>query len=196
MKTKCSFFRHVILLFLGFWVAFSLYAQKQEAVSLEKNLERLLPSEKLLDRPFGRKDFEMFEHPDKVFYPEIWIDCLCGNLSKKGILADLEAISEAGFAGVQMFFGNRGDAWPGVEQIACLSPQWEEFVQYAAQESQRLGLRFTLQNCPGWAMAGGPWIKPEKAMRHIVWSSVLSLSEERQATSAHIQGGEIRLSLP
>ena len=196
MKTKCSFFRHVILLFLGFWVAFSLYAQKQEAVSLEKNLERLLPSEKLLDRPFGRKDFEMFEHPDKVFYPEIWIDCLCGNLSKKGILADLEAISEAGFAGVQMFFGNRGDAWPGVEQIACLSPQWEEFVQYAAQESQRLGLRFTLQNCPGWAMAGGPWIKPEKAMRHIVWSSVHSLSEERQATSAHIQGGEIRLSLP
>jgi hypothetical protein len=27
-----------------------------------------------------------------------------------------------------------------------------------------------MQNCPGWAMSGGPWIKPENAMRHLVWS--------------------------
>lgn len=162
-------FRGGVLLLLAWVSVFPLCAKVQQSV-LDKRLERLLPSGKILDRSFSRKDFEMFQHPDKVFYPEIWIDCLCGNLSKKGILADLEAIQEAGFSGVQMFFGNRGDAWPGVEQIPCLSPQWEDFVQYAAQEAQRLGLRFTLQNCPGWAMAGGPWITPEKAMRHMVWS--------------------------
>lgn len=144
-----------------------------------------LPSDKLLQRPFGKADETLFVHPPKVFYPEIWVDCLCGNLSKEGIHADLEAIHDAGFSGVQLFFGNRGGAWPGVEQISCLSPEWEDFVVYAAEEAHRLGLRFTLQNCPGWAMAGGPWITPDKAMRHLVWSKTL----------AHA-GDEVTLPLP
>ena len=37
-------------------------------------------------------------------------------------------------------------------------------------ESRRLGLKFSMENCPGWAMAGGPWIKPSEAMRQLVWS--------------------------
>ena len=135
-----------------------------------------LPSSKMLERPFRKADKSLFASPPRVFYPEIWVDCLCGNLSKEGIHADLEAIQEAGFSGVQMFFGNRGGAWPGVRQIPCLSPEWEDFVTYAAEEAHRLGMRFTLQNCPGWAMAGGPWITPEKAMRHIVWSKTITKS--------------------
>ncbi len=133
-----------------------------------------LPSRKMLQRPFCKADERLFERPPQVFYPEIWVDCLCGNLSEEGITADLEAIHEAGFSGVQLFFGNRGGAWPGVEQISCLSPEWEDFVVHAAREAHRLGMRFTLQNCPGWAMAGGPWITPDKAMRHLVWSKTLA----------------------
>ena len=144
-----------------------------------------LPPYKMLERPFCKADQSLFANPPSVFYPEIWVECLNGNLSKEGILADLEAIHEAGFSGVQMFFGNQGGAWPGVKQISCLSSEWEEFVAYAAQEAGRLGLRFTLQNCPGWAMAGGPWIKPEQAMRHLVWSKTLAHS-----------GDEVTLPLP
>ena len=135
-----------------------------------------LPSAKILERPFRKVDESLFACPPRVFYPEIWVDCLCGNLSKEGIHADLEAIHDAGFSGVQMFFGNRGGAWPGVRQIPSLSAEWEDFVTYAAEEAHRLGMRFTLQNCPGWAMAGGPWITPEKAMRHIVWSKTMTKS--------------------
>lgn len=140
-------------------------------MSLQTFSQPLLPSEELLGRPFCKEDRTLFENPQRVFYPEVWIDCLCGNLSREGIKADLEAIDEAGFSGVQMFFGNRGGAWPGVKQILSLSPEWEDFVRYAAQKADSLGLRFTLQNCPGWAMAGGPWITPDKAMRHLVWTS-------------------------
>jgi len=132
--------------------------------------EAFLPESRMLERPFGRKDYKLFCHPPKVFYPEVWVDCLCGNLSIEGMKADLEAISQAGFSGVQLFFGNRGGAWPGVEQIMSLSPQWEDVVRYAAEKADSLGLRFTLQNCPGWAMAGGPWITPDKAMRHLTWT--------------------------
>lgn len=137
-----------------------------------------LPSAEVLHRPFSNEDKTLFMSPQKVFYPEIWVDCLCGNLSREGITADLESIAEAGFSGVQMFFGNRGGAWPGVRQISCLSPEWEEFVRFAAEEAHRLGLRFTLQNCPGWAMAGGPWITPDKAMRHLVWSTTITSSPD------------------
>ena len=129
-------------------------------------------------------DAARFAHPDRVFYPEIWIDCMCGNLSERGITADLEAIAEAGFNGVQLFFGNRGTAWPGVEQVEVLSPQWESFVRHAADEAHRLGLRFTLQNCAGWAMAGGPWIAPVDAMRHLVMSRT------------DVQGGDVDVALP
>ena len=130
-----------------------------------------LPDKKKLSCSFTAKDRQHFEQPDKVYYPEIWVNCLGGNLSKEGIQADLEAIAEGGFSGVQFFFGNRGGTWPGIDHpILCLSQEWEDFVQYAAQEAKRRGLRFTLQNCPGWAMAGGPWIKPENAMRHLTWT--------------------------
>ena len=40
---------------------------------------------------------------------------------------------------------------------------------FVADECKRLGLTFTRQTCPGWAMSGGPWIKPENAMRHLIW---------------------------
>lgn len=143
-----------------------------------------LPSQEVLQRPFCDADAEMFVSPEKIFYPEVWVDCLCGNMSEEGILADLEAIKAAGFSGVQFFFGNRGGAWPGVEQMRVLSPRWESFVKYAAGQADRLGLRFTLQNCPGWAMAGGPWITPDKAMRHLTASRVVT------------EGGQVSIDLP
>lgn len=130
-----------------------------------------LPDPALQQRAFGSDDATAFRNPQKVFHPETWFHFIGGNVAKPGITADLEAISGAGISGVQFFHGQFGGAWPGVEpQIQCLTESWDDAVRHAATESQRLGLRFTMQNCPGWAMAGGPWITPDKAMRHLVWS--------------------------
>lgn len=130
-----------------------------------------VPETGFQQRSFGREDVSAFREPQKVFHPETWFHFIGGNVAKPGITADLEAISGAGISGVQFFHGQFGGAWPGVEpQIQCLTESWDGAVRHAATESQRLGLRFTMQNCPGWAMAGGPWITPDKAMRHLVWS--------------------------
>lgn len=128
-----------------------------------------LPSPDDLQRPFGTHDRTSFASPDNVHYPETWFHYIGGNVSKEGITADLEAIAAAGIRGVQLFHGQFGGKWPATgTPITCLSPSWDDAVRHTAEECKRLGLRFTMQNCPGWAMSGGPWIKPENAMRTIV----------------------------
>ena len=111
-----------------------------------------------------------FYCPPKDNYPQTWFHFIGNNVSIEGITADLEAIADAGISGVQFFHGYQGDKkWPEVhEGIAPLSENWDEAVKHIGEECKRLGLEFTIQNCPGWAMAGGPWIKPENAMRMLV----------------------------
>ena len=105
--------------------------------------------------------------------PETWFHVIGGNASKEGLTADLEAIRDAGISGIQFFHGGRHSdvtPWPGLEdrQIPCLSAAWDDLVAHAARECRRLGLTFKMQNCPGWSMAGGPWITDETAQRRLV----------------------------
>ena len=105
--------------------------------------------------------------------PETWFHLIGGNVSKAGLTADLEAIKAAGIGGIQLFHGQIGknQTWPGVTNpIPCLSANWDGMVAHAAAECRRLGLTFKLQNCPGWSMSGGPWIRPENAMRNLCCS--------------------------
>ena len=113
-----------------------------------------------------------FRTPERVKRPETYFFFFGGNVAAPGITADLEAVKSAGIAGIKLFNGNsaRG-AWPGVpKQIKCLSPEWDALVGHFGDECKRLDLRMAMQVCPGWAMAGGPWIKPEHAMRHLAVS--------------------------
>ena len=120
----------------------------------------------------GEEPEKMFLHPDRTYYPETWFHFVNGNVSREGITRDLEAIAESGIQGIQLFHGRMNDdVWPGtVEPIECLTPKWEDLVRHTATEAHRLGMRFSLQTCPGWAMSGGPWIKPEQAMRHLIYT--------------------------
>lgn len=136
----------------------------QETVKAFPSMEEML-------RPFSEKDYKAFNSPDRVHYPETWFHYIGGNVSFEGITADLEAIASAGISGVQLFHGQFGGRWPATtDDIQCLSENWDEAVKHTAAECKRLDLRFSMQNCPGWAMSGGPWIKPENAMRTLVYS--------------------------
>ncbi|GAB5405661.1 MAG: hypothetical protein Aurels2KO_38920 [Aureliella sp.] len=105
-------------------------------------------------------------------HPQTWFHLIGGNVNREALTKDLEAVSSAGLSGIQLFHG-RGRPWPGVTpQIQTLSETWDSLISRVANETQRLGLKFTMQNCPGWAMSGGPWITPDKAMRHLVFSRV------------------------
>lgn len=131
----------------------------------------IVPDPESLLVPFGPGDEEAFRSPAKVYYPETWFHFIGGNVSREGIDADLEAIAGAGISGVQWFHGYFGGPWPETgPQLKTMTPEWEEMVGYLGRKAESLGLRLTIQTCPGWSMAGGPWIEPENAMRMLVWS--------------------------
>ena len=108
-----------------------------------------------------------FNQPAKQYYPETWFHLNGKNISKVGLTADLEAISYSGMQGIQLF-NKSGPAFENVEQISILSPEWESMIAHVADESDRLGLALTFQNCPGWSMAGGPWMSAEQAQRELI----------------------------
>ena len=104
----------------------------------------ILPSSEELNRSFGEKDKAAFLSPSKVYYPETWFHFIGGNVSKKGITSDLQAIAGSGLSGIQFFHGQFGGPWPGVDSpITCLSPRWEDALLHTAKECRRLGLKFT-----------------------------------------------------
>lgn len=123
------------------------------------------------EQPFGPQDVAHFQNPPAENRPETWFHFIGDNVSREGVEADLTAISEAGIGGIHWFHGAFGGRWPGVEHpVVPLSEEWEQMVGHMARTAHEKGLRLTLQTCPGWAMAGGPWIEPEEAMRDLVWS--------------------------
>ena len=108
-----------------------------------------------------------FLTPEKRYYPETWFHLNGKNISKAGLTADLEAISASGMQGIQLF-NKKGPAYPDMPQVAILTPEWEQMIGHVADETDRLGLNLSFQNCPGWSMAGGPWVPAEEAQRELI----------------------------
>ncbi|HZF64786.1 MAG TPA: glycosyl hydrolase, partial [Chitinophagaceae bacterium] len=161
-RAYCAVFRLVSLTCAVFF-ADSAIAQVERAPFLPTQIE--------LNRRFGPNDKLSFANPPKTYHPATWFHFIGGNVSKEGITNDLEAIAKAGFSGIHLFHGQFGGPWPGVApQITALSPNWDDAVRHAAEECKRLGLTFLMNNTPGWATSGGPWIEPSNAMRHLIWS--------------------------
>jgi hypothetical protein len=96
----------------------------------------------------------------------MWMD---GNLDRRGITADLEAMKNAGIGGVIICEVNVGVPRGAVE---FMSPEWRRLFKHAVSEAERLGLEITLNAGPGWTGSGGPWVKPEQSMQHIVASAI------------------------
>ena len=93
------------------------------------------------------------------------------NISRAGITKDLEAMKRAGLGGATIldiaeFRHDKGT-------VKSLSPEWYGMVNWAGREADRLGLSLSFHNCPGWSSSGGPWIKPENAMKMMCWTETV-----------------------
>jgi len=54
--------------------------------------------------------------------------------------------------------------------VRFMSKLWRELFKHAVMEAERLGLQMDLNAGPGWTGSGGPWVKAEQSMQHVVAS--------------------------
>ncbi|MDR0611005.1 MAG: hypothetical protein LBG58_12905 [Planctomycetaceae bacterium] len=112
-------------------------------------------------------EFSLFQVPPDSVRPWVYWFIMDGNFSKEGITADLESMKQQGIGGVILMEVNLGVPRGKVD---FMSEQWQELFAHAVHETERLGLQLTLNSGPGWTGSGGPWIKPEQSMLHLVAS--------------------------
>ena len=110
-----------------------------------------------------------FASPPDTARPWVYWFVMDGNFTRAGITADFEAMQRAGIGGVIFMEVN-----VGIPQgpVKFMSPEWRQLIKHAVAEAERLGLQITMNAGPGWTGSGGPWVKPEQSMQHIVASVV------------------------
>jgi len=121
--------------------------------------------------PADQKELaKSFAKPPASARPWVYWFPLSGNLSKKGITADFEAMARAGIGGLLYMEVDQG-APKGPADFA--GPLWRELFTHACNEAKRLGLEINMNNDAGWCGSGGPWITPELSMQKVVWSETV-----------------------
>ncbi|MBZ5516558.1 MAG: hypothetical protein LAN62_17255, partial [Acidobacteriia bacterium] len=111
-----------------------------------------------------------FKDPPDLAKPRVWWHWMNGNVTKEGITADLEWMKRVGLGGMQMFDGDMGTPRFVDKRLMWMTPEWKDAFRHAAVEANRLGIEMSMATSGGWSESGGPSVKPEEAMKKIVWS--------------------------
>ncbi len=108
-----------------------------------------------------------FANPPDNARPGVYWYFMDGNYSREEMTADLESMKAAGIGNVVFLEVNVGVPRGPVDM---LSEEWQDLFVHLVREAERLGIEITLGVGPGWSGSGGPWVKPEQSMRHLVAS--------------------------
>jgi hypothetical protein len=102
-----------------------------------------------------------------------------GAISKEGITADIKAMKQGGIGGAYLMTV-KDTTKPSIYQPVArqLTPLWWTMIKHAMAEAKRYDVKLALHVSDGFALAGGPWIKPEASMQKLVW------------TQSHVKGGK------
>jgi hypothetical protein len=127
-------------------------------------------------KPVSAKLESGFSNPPARAKPYVWWLWMNGNVTRQGITADLEAMSESGIGGAWIFnIGSSHGCNTPAGPVDYMSDEWLELVKFSVSEAKRLGLQLGVENCAGWSTMGGPWIKPEYASQKLV-STVIKVA--------------------
>ncbi len=113
---------------------------------------------------------DQFRRPPDSARPWVYCFWLEGNVTREGITADLEAMRRAGIGGLLFMDGAMGNP---VGPHRFMSDSWRAMFKHMVAEADRLGLEINLNNDPGWAGSGGPWIQPQQAAQKVVMSETI-----------------------
>jgi hypothetical protein len=111
-----------------------------------------------------------FKEPPDSAKPRVWWHWTNGNVTKDGITKDLQWMKRVGIGGMQLADVAAGGGQTVAQKTRFGSSEWFDAVRHAAAEAQRLKLEMGIFSSAGWSETGGPWVKPEQAMKKLVWS--------------------------
>lgn len=108
-----------------------------------------------------------FLNPPDSSKPGVYWYFMDGNLSREEMTKDLESMKEAGIS--NLVFLEVGIGVPR-GPVDFMSEEWQDLYVHAVREAERLGIKILLGAGPGWCGSGGPWVKPDESMQHLVFS--------------------------
>lgn len=111
-----------------------------------------------------------FNNPPQSARPRVWWHWLNGNVTKDGIDKDLDWLARIGIGGVQNFDANLQTPQIVKERLVYMTDGWKDAFRHAVQTADAKGLEFAIAASPGWSETGGPWVKPQDAMKKLVWA--------------------------
>lgn len=118
----------------------------------------------------SKLESEFLSPPESVQTSVYWY-WMCGNISKEGVIKDLEEMKRVGIN--RAFIGhNYFDPYEGGRNVRLMSDEWWEILHTALKKAAELDIEIGLFNSPGWTQAGGPWIKPSESMRYLTHSDL------------------------
>ncbi len=119
---------------------------------------------------FHKLETEFVHIPDSVQTSVYWY-WISGNISKEGVVKDLEAMKKVGIN--RAFIGNIGLDDVPYGKVKMFTDEWWDILHAALKAATRLNIQIGIFNGPGWSQSGGPWIKPGQSMRYITSSQVM-----------------------
>lgn len=126
------------------------------------------------------KAFKQIPEEAKLGVYWYWIS---DNISEEAVVKDLKAMKEKGIN--RAFIGNIGQDGVQYGDVKMLSEEWWKVMRTALRTATELDIEIGIFNSPGWSQSGGPWVKPEQAMRYLA------------ASQTTVSGGKlIELDLP
>src|ERR1700683_997508 len=111
-----------------------------------------------------------FKTPPNSAKPRVWWHWMNGNITKEGIQLDLEWMKRVGIGGFQNFDASLGTPKLVDKRLVYMTSEWKDAFLFTTKLADQLGLEEAIAGSPGWSESGGPWVKPEQAMKKVTWS--------------------------
>ena len=111
-----------------------------------------------------------FQNPPVSARPRVWWHWMNGNITKEGINLDLDWMKRVGIGGFQNFDAALGTPKLVDKRLVYMTPEWKDAFLFTTHKADALGLEMAIAGSPGWSESGGPWVKPNQAMKKLVWS--------------------------
>jgi hypothetical protein len=123
-----------------------------------------------------------FQVPPHAWAPRVWWHWMSPNITKDGVIKDLDWMKRTGIGGFHQFTGDgSGSVYvpdPAVYMTREFKDAWRTAIEGAAER----GLEATLSSSAGWSITGAPFVTGPDAMKKHVWTETRVEGDNKKIT--------------